>query len=193
MNVSYTDFGTVQWGHSGGFQLGAATNVLMLPAAGFGVLALTNGSPVGAPEALCLSVLDLAQRGEVTRDWLATVTPLFVAMDAPAYGTGTNWSAPPPNAASASPPDAYVGTYRNDFYGEITVVQAGGGLALRIGPKPFEAPLVHYERDTFSWQPSGENATGRSGLTFAIGPDGRALAFTDEYLAYGGAGTLTRA
>jgi CubicO group peptidase (beta-lactamase class C family) len=192
MNVGYTDFGTVQWSHSGAFALGAATAVYMLPGAGFGVLALTNGSPVGAPEALCLSVLDLAQRGEVTRDWLAAVTPVFVAMSAPEYGTGTNWSAPPPNAAPASPPAAYLGTYRNDFYGEVAVVQTGGGLALRIGPKPFEAPLAHYERDTFSWQPPGENASVRSGLTFAMGPDGRASAFTDEYLRFGGAGTLTR-
>src|SRR3954447_10228998 len=77
MNVSYTDFGTVQWGHSGAFASGAATAVYLLPGAGFGVLALTNGAPVGAPEALCLSVLDLAQRGNATRDWLETITPLL--------------------------------------------------------------------------------------------------------------------
>jgi hypothetical protein len=192
MNVSYTDFGTVQWGHSGAFSLGAATAVYMLPGAGFGVLALTNGMPVGAPEALCLSVLDLAQRGEVTRDWLAAVGPILMAVNAPQYGTGTDWSAPPPSAAPASPPNTYLGTYRNDFYGEVAVVPGGGGLALRIGPKSFEAPLAHYERDTFSWQPPGENAPVPSGLAFTIGPDGRAAAFTDEYLKWGGAGTLTR-
>jgi hypothetical protein len=163
----------------------------MLPGAGFGVLALTNGMPVGAPEALCLSVLDLAQRGEA-RDWLAIAGPRFAAMDTPLYGTGTNWSAPPPNAAPASPPTAYLGTYHNDYYGEVAVVPAAAGLALRIGPKAFEAPLAHYERDTFSWQPPGENAPVRSGLTFTIGPDGRASAFTDQYMASGGAGTLTR-
>jgi hypothetical protein len=34
----------------------------------FGELALTNGAPPGAPEALCLSLLDLATTGEVSRD-----------------------------------------------------------------------------------------------------------------------------
>jgi CubicO group peptidase (beta-lactamase class C family) len=193
MNVSYTDFGTVQWSHSGAFESGAATAIYLLPGAGFGVLALTNGAPVGAPEALCLSVLDLAQRGEVTRDWLAAVAPVFAAIDAPPYGTGTNWDAPPPGAMPALPDNAYLGTYRNDFYGDVVVVQAGGGLALRIGPKPLEFPLAHYHRDTFSWQPTGENAAGRSGLSFTISPDGTASAFRDEYLASGGAGVLTRA
>src|SRR4051812_34834944 len=69
-NVSYTDFGTIQWGHSGGFALGAGTTVFLLPGAGFGVLALTNASGLGAAEAFGLSVLDLAQQGEITRDWL---------------------------------------------------------------------------------------------------------------------------
>ncbi|HET8524713.1 MAG TPA: serine hydrolase domain-containing protein, partial [Thermomicrobiales bacterium] len=65
IGVSYDDFGQVVWSHSGAFALGAGTAYYLLPGSGFGVLALTNGMPVGAPEALCLSVLDLAQRGEV--------------------------------------------------------------------------------------------------------------------------------
>ena len=193
MDVSYTDFGTIQWSHSGAFASGAATAYYLLPGAGFGVLALTNGAPVGAPEALCLSVLDLAQRGEVTRDWLATVAPVFAAMAAPPYGTGTDWDTPPSGAMPALPDNAYLGTYRNDFYGDVAVVQAGGRLVLRIGPKPREFPLGHHDRDTFSWQPTGENAAGRSGLSFTIGADGTASAFHDEYLATGGPGVLIRA
>ena len=60
-NVSYTRFGTPQWGHSGAFNLGAATAYYLLPASGFGVVALTNGSPVGAPESFCLTMVDIAQ------------------------------------------------------------------------------------------------------------------------------------
>lgn len=191
-DVGYTDYGTVQWAHSGAFALGAATAVYLLPGAGFGVLALTNGDPVGAPEALCLAALDLAQRGEITRDWLALVAPYFAAMTAPQYGTGTDWGTPPPAATPALPDAAYLGTYRNDFYGDAEVARAGGGLALRIGPQPLEFPLTHYDRDTFSWQPAGENATVRSGLTFTMGPAGPAVSFADEYLASGGPGVLER-
>jgi CubicO group peptidase (beta-lactamase class C family) len=192
INVSYTDFGAVQWGHSGAFASGAATAFFLLPGSGFGVLALTNGSPVGAPEALCVSLLDLDTTGEVSRDWLAYAGPRFSAMAAPAYGTETDWDTPAADATPAAPDAVYVGAYRNDYYGDAEIAQATDGLVLRIGPKPLEFPLTHYDRDTFSWQPAGENATGRSGLSFLIGADGTAFAFRDDYLAKDRAGVLLR-
>jgi hypothetical protein len=85
-----------------------------------------------------------------------------------------------------------VGTYHNDYYGDVEIARGAEGLVLRIGPKPLEFPLTHYDRDTFSWQPEGENAAGRSGLSFLIDPDGRAFAFRDEYLAVDDAGVLLR-
>ena len=191
-DLVYTDFGTPQWSHSGAFRLGAATALYLLPAAGFGVIALANAYPVGAPEAFCLSMLDLAQRGTIRRDWLDVVAPAFAAMSAPAYGTGIDWSAAPANVASPLPDDAYVGAYRNAYYGDAAIVRAGDGLALQLGPKPLVFPLRHFDRDTFSWQPSGESASVRSGLSFTIGSEGRAVSFQDEYLASGGPGVLTR-
>lgn len=190
--VSYTDFGTPQWSHSGAFALGAGTAYYLLPASGFGIVALTNGAPIGVPEALCLDILDVAQRGEVTRDWLKTITPSFAAILAPTYGTGTDWGTPPSDASEARPNSAYVGTYSNEYYGDVTVVESGDGLSFQIGPEPREFELTHYSRDTFSWQPTGENGSVRSGLTFTIGVDGTATEFTDEYLTWGGLGTLTR-
>jgi CubicO group peptidase (beta-lactamase class C family) len=193
INVSYTDFGAVQWSHSGAFASGAATAFFLLPGSGFGVLALTNGFPVGAPEALCLSVLDLATTGTVTRDWLAAAAQrMAAAMDEDTYGTGTNWETPPADATSAAADATYVGTYHNDYYGDVEIARGAEGLMLRIGPKPLEFPLTHFDRDTFSWQPEGENAAGRSGLSFLIDADERAFAFRDEYLAVDDAGVLLR-
>jgi CubicO group peptidase (beta-lactamase class C family) len=193
INVSYTDFGAVQWSHSGAFASGAATAFFLLPGSGFGVLALTNGFPVGAPEALCLSVLDLATTGTVTRDWLAAAAQrMAAAMDEDTYGTGTNWETPPADATSAAADATYVGTYHNDYYGDVEIARGAEGLVLRIGPKPLEFPLTHFDRDTFSWQPEGENAAGRSGLSFLIDADERAFAFRDEYLAVDDAGVLLR-
>jgi CubicO group peptidase (beta-lactamase class C family) len=193
LNVSYTDFGAVQWSHSGAFALGAATAFYLLPGSGFGVLALTNGAPVGVPEALCLSVLDLATTGTVSRDWLAFVAPrMAAAVEEDRYGTGTDWDTPPPDGASALEDAAYLGAYRNDFYGDVEIAHGADGLVLRIGPEPREFPLSHYDHDTFSWQPVGENAVGRSGLSFLIGPDDTAVAFGDEYLTKYGPGLLMR-
>ena len=191
-NVSYTDFGAVQWSHSGAFASGAATAFYLLPGSGFGVLALTNGFPVGAPEALCLSVQDLATTGAVSRDWLAVVGSILTAMDTPPYGTEVDWDTPPAEVTPAASDATYVGTYHNDYYGDVEIAHGADGLVLRIGPKPLEFPLTHYDRDTFSWQPAGENAAGRSGLSFSIEADGRAFAFRDDYLAVDHAGVLQR-
>ena len=125
-NVSYTDFGAVQWSHSGAFSLGAGTAYFLLPGSGFGVLALTNGAPVGAAESLCLSVLDLATTGDITRDWLQFVAPKFAAMAAPEYGMGTDWDTPPATATEALPDEVYLGTYRNDVYGDAEITSTRG-------------------------------------------------------------------
>jgi CubicO group peptidase (beta-lactamase class C family) len=191
MNVSVTDYGAMQWSHSGAFALGAATAFYLLPGSGFGVMALTNGAPVGAPEAFCMSVLELATTGDVTHDWFTLVGPLIAASET-TYGSGTDWGSPPTDAAPALPDAAYQGTYHNDYFGEVEIAAGEDGLVLRIGPRGLAFPLTHYERDAFSWQPIGENAEGRSGLSFLVGPDGSAAAFSDEYLGKDGAGTLTR-
>jgi CubicO group peptidase (beta-lactamase class C family) len=193
LNVSFTDYGAVQWGHSGAFSLGAETAVYMLPGSGFGVLALSNTFPVGVSDAFCRSVLDLATTGSVSRDWLPVLGGYLAAMtDEDRYGTGTDWDTPPAEQTPALADVAYLGTYRNDFYGDVEIAQGADGLVMRIGPQPLEFPLRAYDHDTFSWQPSGENAAGRSGLSFLIGPDDTAVAFRDEYLEKHGPGLLRR-
>ena len=192
VNVSYTNYGTVQWSHSGAFASGAATAFYMLPGSGFGVLALTNGAPVGAPESFCLTILDLAQSGAITQDWVPFITGRFAAMDAPLYGQGTDWDAPPATVTPAAPDETYVGKYYSDIYGDAEIATGEDGLMLRLGPEPREFALTHFDRDTFSWQPTGENATVRSGLSFTIDETGTATQFHDEYLSQDGPGTLAR-
>lgn len=193
LNVSVTDDGAVQWGHSGAFSLGAATAVFMLPGSRFGIVALSNSVGPGAPEALCLSVLDLVTTGEIGNDWFPFIQGVVAAgAEEENYSEIADWSAPPADAAPALPDAAYAGMYHDDFYGEIEIATGTDGLVLRIGPAPLELPLTHYSRDTFSWQPVGENALGPSGLTFLIGPEGSATAFRDEYLAKHGPGVIYR-
>lgn len=194
LNVSFTEYGAIQWGHSGAFALGAGTAVFMLPGAGFGIVALSNGPGPGAPEALCLSVLDLVTTGEISRDWQAVIHSVVEAgAEEAAYSTGTDWAVAPGDATPALPDAAYAGRYHDDFYGDIEIAAGSDGLVMRIGPAPLEFPLTHYARDTFSWQPIGENALGPSGLTFVIGADDTASGFHDEYLARHGPGMISRA
>jgi hypothetical protein len=52
--------------------------------------------------------------------------------------------------------------------------------------------MKHYDRDTFTYETVGENAVGRSGITFTIGPDGKATQVVVENLNVRGEGTFTR-
>ena len=193
LNISFTNDGAIQWGHSGAFALGAGTAIYMLPGSGFGIVVVSNGPGPGAPEALSLSVLDLVVTGEVGNDWLTLIQGVVAAgADEERYSEIADWAALPVDATLSLPDAAYAGMYHDDFYGDVEVAAGSEGLVLRIGPAPLEFPLTHYARDTFSWQPIGENALGPSGLTFLLGPEGSATAFHDEYLAKHGPGIVQR-
>ncbi len=67
--------GRISISHSGGFAMGAGTNILMIPSLGIGIVALSNAPPIGGVEALTASFADLVQFGAVTRDWLSRLRP----------------------------------------------------------------------------------------------------------------------
>ncbi len=191
-NVSYDQQGRLRLNHSGAFGLGAATYVNLVPTERLGIVVLTNAYPIGLADALGTTFMDVALYGKSTQDWL----PLFrqVYSNPAAIGTvsGFDYSKAPAASAPALKNDAYIGGYANDFFGDISVDERDNGLAIVQGPKKMTFPMTHYDRDTFTYQTEGENAVGRSGITFAIGPDGKAAQVLVENLNVRGEGTFKR-
>ena len=75
-NINYEPTGELRASHSGGFGLGAATSVTIYPSKGLGVAAITNGPPVGLPEAITVEFTDIIRYGKSTQeDWLAVIGP----------------------------------------------------------------------------------------------------------------------
>jgi CubicO group peptidase (beta-lactamase class C family) len=192
-NVSYDQEGRLRLNHSGAFALGAATHANLVPAEQLGIVVLTNAYPVGIAEALGTTFLDTALYGKPTHDWLAIFKQVF--SDPAAIGTvlGFDYSKPPASPAAALKDSAYVGRYTNDYFGDISIVEKQGGLAIEQGPKKMIFVMKHYDRDTFTYETEGENAVGRSGLTFTIGPDGKATRVVVENLNVRGEGIFNRA
>ncbi|MGW4562182.1 serine hydrolase [Streptomyces sp. NPDC004561] len=190
-NVGYDDRGRLRLSHSGGFELGAATAVTLLPGERLGIVVLTNGQPVGVPEAVAAAFFDIAQHGKRTVDWL----PFYGKVVRAAVYTGvspTNYAKPPARATRAQAADVYTGTYANDYYGPVTVTSDGSGnLSMTLGPRKMSFPLRHYTGDTFSYRTQGENAVGLSGVTFHTS-SGKATSVTIEHLDANGLGTFTR-
>jgi CubicO group peptidase (beta-lactamase class C family) len=171
--------GRVRLSHSGAFALGAGTNYVVLPSADLGIVVLGNGQAIGVPEAITFSFFDLVETGKVQRDWYAL---LYEHSFAPMYVNhsqlaGKTAPASPSPALAAS---AYTGVWANPRYGPATVTASGDALTLALGPKPTTFPLTHWDANTFSYLPTGENAVGISAVTFTVGTDGKATTMNIE-------------
>lgn len=201
--TSDDEYGRVRWVHSGAFGLGAATIVTLLPAEEFGIVALTNAQPIGLPEAMVDTFLDLLQHGEVQKDWLSIWRARIATVAGPS-GVG----APPKSPKPARANDAYVGAYANAYFGDLQIAEQDGRLTLAVGPDRGNFPLEHVDGDIFGYAPAVERAEGASGVVTNLGgvPLPKALVRFDfdsggarrasslhvEIYDAGGLGTFTR-
>lgn len=141
------DAGNMTWSHSGAFTAGAATRFVLVPAYDVGIVVLTNGWPIGVPEAITESFIDLVENGAVTKDWLThyqQVTAGFTTPNGTAFGR-TEPADPRPAKALKT----YVGTYRGDYLGRVDVRRKGGRLLLSVGK--VDIRLRHWTGDTYAY------------------------------------------
>ena len=131
MNVGYDPTGRLRLSHSGAFNLGTATAYTLLPSENLGIVVLTNGMPLGVPEAVNASFMDIVQTGGVTRDWDATYGAIFEKM---LVNPSTLAGKTPPANAAQRPNSTYVGVYTNPYFGQASVIEVDGELKLRLGP-----------------------------------------------------------
>ena len=180
-----TSAGRMEISHSGAFELGSGTNFVILPSADVAIIALTNGTASGVPEALNAQFADLVQFGEVREKWFDLYQQLLAPGEQP-VGSLVGQK-PPANPAPSAPLASYVGTYNNDYWGPARVSQKDGNLHLELGSK-LSVPLINWDGDVFTYEWVSENSPpGSVGkATF----DGGKL--TLEYYDDIGKGTFTR-
>jgi CubicO group peptidase (beta-lactamase class C family) len=189
VGVGYDAAGRLRLSHSGAFVSGAATTVLMLPSEHLGIVVLTNGMPIGVPESLAQEFMDIAEFGHVERDWFAAYSTRMAGLyHNPSVLAGKT---PPRNARPALSAADYAGTYRNAFYGPAQIQNQHGRLVMLLGPHAQAFPLEHWDGNTFSYYPRGENAVGVSSVTFSVNGS-RARSLVVEYLNAEKLGTFTR-
>lgn len=174
VNVSSSVAGRVSLSHSGGFALGAGTAATMIPALDLGIVVLTNGSPVGVPEAIAAEFFDLVQYGEVTRDWVTDMAGFFEAYYIPAGDLADQTR--PSSPAAPGPPADYAGTYSNAYFGDLVVSVDGDGLVGALGPDGGHTfPIEPWDGDTWSFVPMGENSPEGSLSSASFVRDGEAI------------------
>jgi hypothetical protein len=193
-NFSEDSKGRPKNDHSGAFALGAATCVNIALAQGLGIVVLTNGSPVGLPEAVLTTFMELARDGTVSQDWFALYSNGIREQTEEEYKGPTDYSIPPTQPEPARPASTYTERYNNPFYGEVSVVEQAGKLYLLLGLQRTAYLVQHWNDNQFVFQPSGENAVETSGIFFTVstGAGEQAAHVRIEYLAQKGEGDFAR-
>ncbi|HEX2284347.1 MAG TPA: serine hydrolase, partial [Mycobacterium sp.] len=125
-NVSPTSAARMELSHSGAFELGAGTNIVILPSADVAIIALTNATPSGVPEALNAQFGDLVQFGEIREDWYPLYRDVLAPLEKPVGSLVGEQR--PANPAPAGPLSSYVGTYNNDYWGPARITEKDGKL-----------------------------------------------------------------
>ena len=154
--------------HTGGLA-GMISRVMLIPQLRTGFVILTNA------ESSAMSVLTEYLRdfftGVPAADYVARAKRAAAEFDEAAFQAGLD-SARHREVGPSLPLAGYAGTYRDAWYGDVTLTEDAGHLVIRFVPAPaFTGDLEHWQYDTFRvhWRwPSLPDAW----ITFALKPDG---------------------
>lgn len=163
----------IVWTHSGAFTNGAATQVYLVPGLDLGIVTLTNGWPIGVPEAINQTFVDLVRLGRPSEDWLASCAALFAAYTTPTHSVDGHKK--PQSPAPAADHSSYTGRYYSDYAGFAEVAFQEDSLVVTIGPEGRTVlPLRHWDGDTFyfTWRDLPEGFY--QSVRFTRTPSGRA-------------------
>jgi CubicO group peptidase (beta-lactamase class C family) len=158
--------------HTGGLP-GYVSRVAMLPDRKVGVAVLTNMESGGAFNALAWTILDHIL-GAPTHDWIAAYEVLDrEAMTGVASADSAAAAARDTASRPSLPLDRYAGTYRDAWYGEVTIALEAGILVMRFAHTPsLVGDLEHWQYDTFVVRWRDRELRADAFVTFALKPDG---------------------
>ena len=171
-NVNKDAEGALRLSHSGAFSLGSATAVYLLPGEQLGIVVLTNGTPVGLPEAVSVSFLDYFHYGYAKQDYLALFKPFFENMERETQDSSPDYSklTPPSSPSSAGQLSTYKGTYISPYYGKLQIDVERNQLVMRLPPRGAYYELTHWDGDVFTYYFASENTgVARRGVKFLDG------------------------
>ena len=162
----------VYWNH-GGNTVGMTTAMGMLPTEKIGVIVLSNLDHTGVPGAVARWVLE--RHLKVPIDAVAQAGRGGGGGGGGGRGAGRGGAAAPVTTTAALDLNAYVGTFADSLFGEVTVTVKDGKLhAVRGGLK---GTMEHVNRDNFTWS-TGLIVLPTLPLEFLVGTDGRANALS---------------
>jgi CubicO group peptidase (beta-lactamase class C family) len=159
--------------HSGGLP-GYVSHVLRVPEVGLGLCILTNQESEAAYGAILHHLVDHVL-GAPRTDWLLAYQKAEArkreksAEAAEKSRTSRNASSRP-----SLPLEAYAGTYRDDWYGDVTIALEEGKAVIRFSRTPaLVGDLEHWQYDTFVARWRDRELRADAFVSFVLGPEGK--------------------
>ena len=158
--------------HTGGLP-GYLSRVSMLPDRKAGVAVLTNAESGNAFDAIVQQVLDWFL-GANDSDWLGGLRKIQARSDSALRAEEAQSLASRNSASRPSLPLAkYAGTYRDAWYGDVTIADEGGRLVMRFTKSPqLVGDMEHWQYDSFLVKWRDRELRADAFVTFALTPQG---------------------
>lgn len=176
--------------HGGGV-LGMTTHLMLLPREDLGVF-VSNNLMSALPRPVAYDIaeqfLDMAPQSDDEEDgaeteteagpgpdWIAIVDDLMQQRgDAGAEVVAKAMAERDADSSPSLPLEAYAGTYRDPWYGEITLTLEDDGQLWFRSPRsePLSGPLEHFQYDTFIVRWTDRRLNADAYMSFTLSPEG---------------------
>jgi CubicO group peptidase (beta-lactamase class C family) len=158
--------------HTGGLP-GYVSRLMLVPDHKLGIAVLTNQESGEAFEAITWRLLD-HYLGASATDWVAAFRTLKQRGDSSVAAQERGAAAGRDTASRPVLPLAkYAGTYRDAWYGDVTIALENGKLVMRFSHSPsLTGDLEHFQYDTFIARWRDREMRADAYVTFALKPDG---------------------
>jgi hypothetical protein len=152
--------------------------VMLLPQQKVGIF-ISNNLMSSAPRAVGNEIVDqflLEPGSENDPDWIAIVSDASKSRkEAGEKAVAEAEAARASDSQPSLPLEAFVGTYRDDWYGDIFIEQTDDGqLSFRSGrAASLRGPLEHFQHDTFIARWVDRLLMADSYVSFVMSPEGK--------------------
>jgi CubicO group peptidase (beta-lactamase class C family) len=165
--------GHLKISHTGGLQ-GMVTEITLLPEQNLGVIVLTNQESGAAFQSVTNTLLDYYLTAP-PKDWPAAYAELVHRNQAAAKKVVSDATTlRDVNSKPGLPLASYAGRYRDPWYGDVTIAEAGGKLTMNFTHTPrLIGTLEHWQYETFIVRWKDRSLDADAYVTFELTPEGK--------------------
>ncbi|TPG50965.1 serine hydrolase [Rhodanobacter glycinis] len=159
--------------HTGGWP-GMVSRVTLVPGQHLGVVVLTNAESGAAFNAVTYRVLDAYLNPETKTDWVAVYDKAVKKAEAKSDDSyAGHLAARDKNSKPSLALAKYAGTYRDPWYGDVSVSHENGKLRLRFSKTAqLVGTMTPWQHDTFTVRWDDRSLNADAFVTFTLDMDG---------------------